>query len=191
VWSGRANRWLVEAAENLRPGTALDLGAGEGADAVWLARQGWLVTAVDFASAGLDRGAEAAEEAGVSDRITWINADLATWQPSERFDLVNVQFLHGSPDFRARVHQLAWLATAGTLVIVGHDPRNATEGHGGPPDLTRLYGAEDVLDSLGMWRNSAEVLVAERRTRHADDPALVALDCVVVLRRPDTGEFSR
>lgn len=161
----------------------MDLGAGEGADAVWLARHGWLVTAVDFASAGLARGAKAAEDAGVSDRVTWIDADLTTWRPPEPFDLVSVQFLHGPSAFRAGVHSSAWRATAGTLVIVGHDSRNAIEGNGGPPDPSLLYTAGDVLDTLGLSPESPEVLVAEQRTRHAEDLDRVALDCVVVLRR--------
>lgn len=183
VWSGQANPWLVEAVGDLPPSTALDLAAGEGADAIWLARHGWRVTAVDFAAAALERGEIAAEDAGVADRITWLCEDLATWRPADRFDLVSVQYLHGPPSVRAAVHAVAWRATAGTLVIVGHDPHNLIEGHGGPPDPAVLYAPRDVLNTLGLSATSPEVIVAERRARHADEPDLIAWDCVVVVSR--------
>lgn len=183
VWSGQANQWLVETVSHLPPGAALDLAAGEGADAIWLARHGWRVTAVDFAATALERGKMAAEDAGVADRITWLCEDLATWHPADRFDLVSVQYLHGPPSVRAAVHALAWRATAGTLVIVGHDPHNLIEGHGGPPDPAVLYTPQEVLVALELSATDLEVIVAERRARHADQPDLIAWDSVTVLQR--------
>lgn len=183
VWSGEPNPWLVEFAKALPPASALDLACGEGADAVWLARRGWDVTAVDFAPAALDRTRTGARQAGVETHMHTIGADLASWQPRDGFDLVSVGFFHAEPSLRARVHRMAWAATRGTLVIVGHDPRNHTEGHGGPPDPTKLYSPDDVLQSLGLARGDAQVVCAETRASHSDDPDRIAWDSVVVLRR--------
>lgn len=182
VWSGDPNLWLVEIAQALPPGAALDVACGEGADAVWLARRGWDVTAVDFAPAALDRTRAGARQAGVETRVHTICADVASWQPRGAFDLVSVSFFHAERPLRARVHRMALAATRGMLVIVGHDPRNHTEGHGGPPDPTKLYSPNDVLLSLGLVQRDAQVVCAETRASRADDPDRIAWDSVVVLR---------
>ncbi len=101
VWSGQPNPHLVTDVAGLTPGTALDVGAGEGADAIWLAEHGWEVTAVDLSSVALDRGRQRAEEVGVADRITWRQADLTTWTPpAGAFDLVTAHYLHLPPEAR-------------------------------------------------------------------------------------------
>src|SRR2546430_12503786 len=97
VWSGEPNPRLVERVSDLTPGTALDVGSGEGADAIWLAARGWQVTAIDVSTVALDRAAERAAEAGaeVANRITWQQADVLTWDPAPlQFDLVSAQFMH-------------------------------------------------------------------------------------------------
>ena len=94
VWSGRANPVLVDVAGSLRPRTALDLGCGEGGDAVWLAQQGWRVTAVDVSATALDRAATLAAEAGVDASIDFQQHDLARTFPEGAFDLVSAQYLH-------------------------------------------------------------------------------------------------
>lgn len=129
VWSGRPNPWLVELATSLSPATAADLGCGEGADAVWLAAHGWTVTAVDYSAAGLVRAREHAAESGVP--VEWVHEDLTRWRPRQPFDLVPVQFFHAAPPERRDVHRRAWDATAGTLLVVGHDP-----AHDGGPRTT-------------------------------------------------------
>ena len=122
VWSGRPNQILVSEVEGLAPGVALDLGCGEGADAVWLAK-GWRVVAVDISTTALQRGAKHAEDAGVADRIDWQAQDLAQWRPDRDFDLVSAQFLQ-SPIAFPREDILRAAASAvgsgGTLLIVGH-----------------------------------------------------------------------
>lgn len=184
VWSDRPNQWLTEVVEKMAPGTAADVGCGEGADSVWLAQRGWTVTALDFAQSALSTGALAAESAGVSQDVTWIPQDLAEWEPEPRsFDLVSVQFFHGDPTARKAVHRAAWRAAAGTLILVGHDRSNASEGHGGPPDENVLYTAEDVVDSLRLEPGHGHVLVAERRARYQDDPRAVMWDCLIVVSR--------
>ena len=190
VWSGRVNPCLEAVARDLPTGAAADIGCGEGADAVWLATQGWQVTALDFAQAALDRGRTAAEaeDASLANRIDWVRQDLACWEPKPNsYDLVSVHFFHADPALRAHVHRAAWRATRGTLLVVGHDSSNATEGHGGPPDPDVLYTAEDVLNTLSGVGSSREmsVEVAERKARHADDPDRIMWDSVLIARRVD------
>ena len=184
VWSGKVNHWLRQTAAGMTPGTALDLACGEGGDAVWLASQGWRVTAVDFAAAALQRGARAAEAAGVADRIEWVQADLASgWDPGRTFDLVTMHFLH-TPDraVRATALHTAWAAARGTMLIVAHDPANLVEGTaGGPTDPAVLYGAGDVLQVLGLEPGDPQVRTAVARRR--ETPAGRWVDAVVVLQR--------
>ena len=100
LWSGNPNHHLVAEVggpAGLAPGTALDAGAGEGADAIWLAERGWQVTAVDVSGVALGRAAEHAAKAGdeVAARIRWLREDLIEWAPPERaYDLVTSQYIH-------------------------------------------------------------------------------------------------
>jgi SAM-dependent methyltransferase len=183
VWSGKVNHWLAEIAPTLPPGTALDLACGEGGDAVWLAGLGWQVTAVDFAPAALARGAEHADAAGVGDRIRWVEADAAHWLPPGRYDLVTMHFFHTpSREVRDAALRTAWQATSSVLLVVAHDPANLVEGSaGGPPDPSVLYSAGDVLDALGVPRDSPRIEVAE--TRRRENAQGLWVDAVVVLRR--------
>jgi SAM-dependent methyltransferase len=184
VWSGRPNRWLVAEATDLRPGTALDAGSGEGGDSLWLAGRGWQVTAVDFAGTALERGAEAARAAGLADRVSWVRADLRTWTPPGSYDLVSVQFLHPAPEARAAVlGRLAGaVAPGGTLLVVGHDVADMDGGRhvsGTYPGAAEL-AAE--LDPAG-W----EIAAADRRQRpatgHEAEHGTVLSDAVLVARR--------
>ncbi|MEV4491829.1 class I SAM-dependent methyltransferase [Micromonospora coxensis] len=122
-WSGRANPHLVTVAGALPPGTVLDLGCGEGGDAIWLARQGWRVTAVDVSRTALDRAAAEASAAGVTGRIDFRRHDLTRDFPDGRFDLVSAQFLQSPIEFpRDEVLRAAARAVApgGRLLIVEH-----------------------------------------------------------------------
>jgi len=183
VWTGKVNHWLQELVGELPPGTALDLGCGEGGDAVWLAARGWAVTAVDFAAAALERGAAAAAAAGVGDRVQWQRADLAHWRSAQRFDLVTMHFLHTADrDVRGAALRNAWAATGGRLLVVAHDPVNATAGTaGGPPDPAVLYSAADVLEVLGLAADDPQVVLAE--TRERESAAGLWIDAVVLLQR--------
>jgi SAM-dependent methyltransferase len=186
VWSGRPNRQLVVAAGGLPPGTALDAGCGEGADALWLAEGGWRVTAVDFSTVALDRGAARAAGRRLGDRIEWLHADLGTWTPPEgRYDLVTAHYLHSRGADRAALFErlAAAVAPGGTLLVVGHLLGEAAgHHHAHDPDL--LYTAEDVAAVLdpAEWRD----VVTETRDR---DPGAVertgnpAPDTVLVARR--------
>lgn len=99
IWSGRVNPVMAEIVEPLKPGRALDLGSGEGGDAVWLARQGWQVTGVDISATALERAAAHVAEAGLAERVTFERHDLATGFPEGEFDLVSAQFLQSPIDF--------------------------------------------------------------------------------------------
>jgi SAM-dependent methyltransferase len=123
VWSGRPNGLLVREASDLAPGTALDLGCGEGADAVWLASRGWRVTGVDISGTALERAAGHAADAGVGDRIAWERHELGRSFPEGSFDLVSAHYLQ-SPvalDQRAVLRAAAAaVAEGGTLLVVMH-----------------------------------------------------------------------
>ncbi|OKK19480.1 SAM-dependent methyltransferase [Streptomyces sp. CB00455] len=161
IWSGKPNDVLVREAGGLAPGRALDLGSGEGADAVWLARQGWHVTGTDISGVALERAAEHAAEAGVGDRIDWQRHDFARSFPAGEFDLVSACFLHSYGDFpRERILRTAAAAVAvgGVLLIVGHaggpswDPDAHADMHFPTP--------REVWSRLELPEGDWEVLVA-------------------------------
>lgn len=150
VWTGRPNGPLVAEGSDLPPGTALDAGAGEGGDALWLASRGWRVTAVDFSAVALERGAAKAAELRLTDRIDWRHEDLDTWAPPERaFDLVTAHYLHaGWTDREAMFRRLAAaVAPGGTLLVVGH-LLGEGEGHGHRHEPGAIYTAEEVAAVL-------------------------------------------
>lgn len=128
------NPHLLSEIAVLRPGTALDAGCGAGAEAIWLASRGWEVTAVDVAAGALGRAAQRAVTAGVDERVTWQRADLSTWHPGVRFDLVTTHYAHPAIpqlDFYERIAD--WVAPGGTLFIVGHlhhGDHGRQRGHG-------------------------------------------------------------
>jgi len=150
-WSGRPNALLVDelAVRPLDPGTVLDLGSGSGGDAVWFAGLGWTVTAVDISTAALTVGAEAARDAGVTDRITWSRRDLEADFPAGRWDLVVASYLQ-SPVALDRDHVLRAAAEAvrpgGTLLVLGHE--RFPVSHQGA--LTELPTTTDVLAALDL-----------------------------------------
>ena len=96
MWSGEPNPQLVAEVADLPAGEALDLGCGEGADAMWLAARGWSVTGLDVSAVALERAAAHARERGQDAAIEWVQQDLATWVPDRLFDLVTAQFLHST-----------------------------------------------------------------------------------------------
>ena len=178
VWTAEPNRFLRELGERLAPGRALDLACGEGRNAIWLARQGWTITGVDFAQVGLEKARRHAEEHDVA--VEWIEADVRTWQaPSAAFDLVALLYLHLPANELDPVLRAAATAVApgGTLFLVGHDRVNIEEGVGGPQNPAVLYTPEEIVTSL----DGLEVVRAERVTR--DVEAGTAIDALVQARR--------
>jgi SAM-dependent methyltransferase len=173
VWSGRPNPQLVAEASHLTAGAALDVGSGEGADVLWLAAHGWQVTAVDFSTIALQRGAAHADALGadVAGRIRWVHADLTAWAPAEgHFDLVSAQFMHlpAAPRQALFARLATAVAPGGTLLIVGHHPSDLQTTMPRPPMPDLFFTAEEVTDSLDPDR--WDVLVADARPRPASDP---------------------
>jgi SAM-dependent methyltransferase len=157
VWSGEPNGALLAEVADLSPGAALDVGCGEGADAVWLARRGWQVTALDVSRVALDRAEQHAREAGVT--ITWLHAGLVeAGLPAGTFDLVSAQYAvlvktDGSMAERALADLVA---PGGTLLVVHHllDSGHAHQDHGGfdpalyamPADVAAVLGPEWLVE---------------------------------------------
>ena len=155
LWSGQPNPQLVAQTAGLTPGEALDAGCGEGADAIWLARHGWTVTAVDVSAVALERAAGYAASQGdeVARRITWRREDLRSWAPGpQRFDLVSAQYMHLPADELEALHRRLAVAVrpGGTLLVVAHHPDDlhALTGRAG-----MFRTAEDLAASLdpGEW----------------------------------------
>ena len=164
VWSGDANPQLVAEAASLAPGTALDVGCGEGGDVIWLARRGWRVTGADFSAKGLARAARHAEEAGVADRTDWWQVDARTFTADGRtFDLVTSHFLHPPDGGMVGVtRRLAdAVAPGGHLLVVGHAP-SGTFTQLSASHHRAMFLAEDLLPGLP---DTFEALVVEQRPR--------------------------
>ncbi|MHB8465399.1 MAG: SAM-dependent methyltransferase [Acidimicrobiales bacterium] len=173
LWSGDPNPQLVTEAADLTPGRALDVGCGEGADAIWLAERGWLVTAVDISTVALARGAAHSAEVGVlvAQRITWLHADLTTWTPEVGdYDLVSMQFMHLPPERRDSLLRrlAASVAPAGSLLIVGHHPSDLQTTARRPRTPELLFTAADAAAPLDsdQWR----IAVSAARARTITDP---------------------
>ena len=191
VWSAAPNTWVEQLTKDLPPGTALDIAAGEGRNALWLAARGWHATAVDFSAVALERAASLAREQLGDDAgaLVTLEADVETWVPQVRsYDLVLVVYLHLPKQQRSAVMSAAAEAVApgGTLLIVGHDLENLTAGHGGPQDPAVLYGPGDIVSDIEPA--GLDVVRAETAVRSLTDgqgqPA-EALDALVLARRAE------
>lgn len=189
VWSGEPNAVLVQEAADLTPGAALDVGSGEGGDAVWLARRGWRVTAIDVSRVALDRVAALAEAEGVGDRVTTAIVDLFADPVPGGHDLVTMHFMQLPGADRPRLYRAVAGAVApgGTLLIVGHDPEGMPPEaeHHHPAD--RFATAEQLVAELGDALDGWTVEVAERRTRTGAQPdgrPRFLHDAVLRARRP-------
>ncbi len=184
-WSGDVNVVLERIVAPLSPGTALDLGCGEGGDAIWLAGRGWQVRAVDISQVALDRATGVAAGLRLTGRIRWERHDLDVSFPDGSFDLVSAQFLH-SPVALARDQILLRardaVAPGGLLLVVGHayPPPWATGHEKAPP----LPTTEQVVRALELDRTWT-VEVAERAERPVTGPdgqPAMLTDSVVAVR---------
>ncbi len=187
VWSVGPNQFVEAECADLPPGRALDLAAGEGRNAIWLAGRGWDVTAVDFSQVALDKGRTLAGDVDVE----WVCADATTWTPADSYDLVVIAYLQlPAHERREAVRRgFAALRSGGTFLLVGHDTTNLTEGTGGPQDASVLLTAEDVLADVAG--EDLEIVLAGRVERvvagadeHGGETERTAYDCLVRLRRP-------
>ena len=187
IWSGRVNRVLADVCAALTPGRALDLGCGEGADAIWLAQHGWTVTGIDIAPAAIARATEAARAAGLTDRqVTFVAADLSTLADREQYDLITASFLH-APVELARTDILRSAANhivpGGYLLVTSHAslPSSAAQpqqhqtaaGHTGETDhaghQTQFLTPDEEVRELALDPGEWTVRIAELRPRDATD----------------------
>ncbi|GAB1513513.1 class I SAM-dependent methyltransferase [Actinophytocola sp. KF-1] len=181
LWSGAPNGVLVTEVADLPPGQALDLGCGEGADALWLASRGWLVTAVDISEVALARAAAAAGEA----KVSWVHADLATSAlPAGAFDLVVALYFSAqrAPGDRAVRNMLAAVAPGGTLLYAHHELTG--HEHERNPDFDRhdFYFPDDVAALLD--EDEWTIDTHETRPRvHMPPEAMHVNDIVLKARR--------
>ncbi|MBU1228017.1 MAG: class I SAM-dependent methyltransferase [Actinobacteria bacterium] len=176
------NRFVVDVVKRLKPGTALDLASGQGRNAVWLAEQGWQVTAIDYSAVAVEKAAAFSAQLGLE--ITFRQADLLEWQPDDRYDLVMIVYLQVPLPDRHEVWRKAARAVAdgGHLLLVGHDLRNLEEGYGGPSHPSVLYTASEAAGVAG------EALRIERsetvlRPVETGEGARFAIDNLVLARR--------
>jgi SAM-dependent methyltransferase len=173
VWSGQPNPLLVREVTSLTPGTALDVGCGEGADAIWLARHGWRVTAADVSATALHRAAAHAAEAGVADRVAWARHDLTRSFPGGFFDLVSAQFLQSPVAAQGEREAIlsrsaGAVAPGGTLLIASH-AAGPSWGETRPSDY-HFPTIPEILDALNLPGDRWRVEVAELVERDVIGP---------------------
>ncbi|MEV5718068.1 class I SAM-dependent methyltransferase [Amycolatopsis mediterranei] len=169
IWSGNVNVNLRTEVEGLKPGRALDLGSGEGGDAIWLAKQGWTVDGADISTTALARAEEAAAEAGVT--VNWLHRNILEWQPEESYDLISAQYMHLPPDLRRAVFTAAAAAIrpGGSLLVVGHSPKAMREFDGQKPPEELYFEPEEITTYLGdPWPWVVETCETRGEGHHTD-----------------------
>ena len=186
TWSGRVNAALEREVVDLTPAKALDLGCGEGGDALWLARRGWSVTAVDISPSAIALGAAEQHD---GDDVTWVAADLSQWQPVSTYGLVSACFLHSEVELdRERILRRAASAVApnGSLLIVGHSGVPHWAEHNADHRMPHLPSPDEVIAELelvpGEWTIVTSALV-ERPVTAPDGSASSITDSVVRVQR--------
>jgi SAM-dependent methyltransferase len=183
VWGAGPNCFVAQEVATLPPGRAIDLGTGEGRNAIWLAERGFTVTAVDFSRVGLARAAGLAAGRGVS--VDWVHADLLDYRPTAGgYDLVLVAYIQLPADRLTALARTAAaaLAPGGTLLAVGHDRDNLARGHGGPKDASVLWTAATV--TAGLDELTVQQAGQVSRTVGTPDGERTAIDTLVRAIRP-------
>ena len=170
IWSGQPNAQLVTQAAGLTPGDALEVGCGEGADAIWLAAQGWTVTGVDVSAVALKRAAAHAAVRGsqIAARISWQREDLLSWAPApDSADLVCAQFMHMPGPQLEVLHRAlrAAVRPGGTFLIVLHYPDDVRK-HMAPPSAFPAAAQLAAALDPARW----EIIVADAFERMGTDP---------------------
>ncbi|WP_030567672.1 class I SAM-dependent methyltransferase [Streptomyces aureocirculatus] len=171
LFSGAPNAVLVAEAAGLPPGQALDVGCGEGADALWLAGRGWQVTAIDISRTALERAAATAAAAAVEGPVAWTRTDLAaTPPPAGAFDLVSAHYfpLPREQEHTALRGLLDAVAPGGTLLFTGHDLADLPPRHELGIDPYDYYQPGDIA---GLLDHDWAVLIDETRPRTTPAPA--------------------
>jgi len=178
VWSAEPNLFLPPIVDGLDPGAALDLACGEGRNAIWLAREGWDVTGVDFSSVGIEKAKKIAGDTAVD----WVVADVTSYVPERQFGLVLIVYVHLDPgDMQSLFdNAIAALAPGGTLIAMGHALRNLAEGVGGPPYPEILWTEDRIAPLL----EGLEIVSLGERLRPVDGSDVDAIDILLQATNP-------
>jgi SAM-dependent methyltransferase len=178
LWSAEPNLFVADRLAHHTPGRGVDLGAGEGRNAIWLARKGWQMVGVDFSRVAIERASQAAPE------VTWHLADVRDWEPEREVDLVLVAYLQLEPDELEKVvrRSIDWLERGGELFMIGHDRTNLVDGYGGPSDERVLWD----LDLIREWVADLRIVEAQRVRRpvETDEGVRIARDTLLRATRP-------
>ncbi len=175
---------VAEVASELSPGTALDLGCGEGGDVLWLAERGWRATGMDAAAPALSRARDEALARGLDEQVEFQLVDLAGWEPPARWDLVTCHYLHEVAALRERALSAAVRAVApgGTLVVVGHHPDESPELAGPPAPLR--FRPEELASALTLGEGWTVSASSRPREAWRDGTTVQRLDAVVIAVAP-------
>jgi SAM-dependent methyltransferase len=176
LWSVTPNLFVADRLNGATPGRGLDLAAGEGRNAIWLASLGWEMTAVDFSEVAVSRGRSN------SDAVEFVVADVTTWEPDGVFDLILMAYLHLTASYFENLvtRSREWLAPGGELFLIGHDVSNIEAGWGGPQHPQILWEVSEIVDWLeGMAIVEAEVV---NRPVDTDEGRRFARDALVRAR---------
>jgi SAM-dependent methyltransferase len=185
VWSAGPNQFVEAICRDLVPGRAIDLAAGEGRNALWLAEQGWEATAVDYSDVAIEKAVQIAAHRGVT--LTAEVHDLTVFTPEPAaYDLVLLAYLQLPADQLDPILQRAAAAVApgGMFLLISHDLANLDGGYGGPQVPAVLTTPSQVVAAVGDVVVIERAEVVERRVT-TDDGERIALDTLVVARRPD------
>ncbi len=176
LWSATPNLFVADRLGMTVPKSGIDVAAGDGRNAIWLADRGWSMTAVDFSEVAVDLGKS------ISDQVDFVVGDVRTWTTELRFELVLISYLHLPPDEMQSVVSMAssWLTPEGELFMIGHDQSNIEDGTGGPqvPDI--LWDVREMTSWLdGLTLIEAQVV---RRPVKTDNGQVFARDTLVRAR---------
>jgi SAM-dependent methyltransferase len=177
LWHAAPNVFVADRLRDATPGRGLDLAAGEGRNAIWLASLGWKMTAVDFSQVAVNRGAALGTD------VDFVVGDVLEWETDARFDLILIAYLHlQSAEYEKVVHRaIEWLEPGGELFMIGHDVSNVEHGWGGPQDPEILW---DVDEMIG-WMEGLTIVEGQvvRRPVETDGGRMFARDALVRGRR--------
>ncbi|HEX6947917.1 MAG TPA: class I SAM-dependent methyltransferase [Acidimicrobiia bacterium] len=177
LWSAEPNLFVADRLAHHRPGRGVDLGSGEGRNAIWLARRGWQMVGVDFSTVAVERARRASSE------VSWQVADVREWEPEQQVDLVLIAYLQMVPEELELVvrRSATWLDPDGELFMIGHDRTNLEKGYGGPSEESVLWD----LPTIKEWLGGLEIVEAQRVRRPVETPEGVKLarDALVRARR--------
>jgi 2-polyprenyl-3-methyl-5-hydroxy-6-metoxy-1,4-benzoquinol methylase len=187
LWGVEPNSFVAaEFGKTLPRGRVLDVGCGEGRNAIWLASLGWTVTGVDFSDVALERARRLAAHQNVD--VEWIEADVTAFEPPRGvFRLVIISYLQIPGDERRAVlaHAVSALEPGGTLFMIGHALLNLTEGAGGPRDAEVLWEPAEIHRELAAQGLSIERVEQVRRPFETPEgEKKEAIDTLARAKRP-------